>query len=193
MLQIPEQDETYLEDSFCVGEESCKSQSSEEVCVDFNITEDSFTNGSKKYKTRGAVKLKQMKRRQNDTRTKKKSRIILQDDSSEEENNINDKSHNVIKPSTVHKSAQSHCLNLAPFTSSQQSNNHSESTIYKSPKQRQRIPFDLKDTVSDALDFKSQNYNKMDCTSSSFTAVALEKDTRKFPLHFKVWRKTFRI
>ncbi|XP_049624293.1 Fanconi anemia group M protein isoform X2 [Suncus etruscus] len=184
--QIPEQDETYLEDSFCVGEESCKSQSSEEeVCVDFNITEDSFTNGSKKYKTRGAVKLKQMKRRQNDTCTKKKSRIILPDDSSEEENNVNDKSHSVIKPSTVHKSAQSHCLNLAPFTSSQQSNNHSESTIYKSPKQRQRIPFDLKDTVSDALDFKPQNYNKMDSTSSSFTAVALEKDTRKFPVHFK--------
>ncbi|XP_023377375.1 Fanconi anemia group M protein-like, partial [Pteropus vampyrus] len=67
--QIPEQDETYLEDSFCVDEEeSCESQSSQEVCVDFNlINEDCFADGSKKYKTRRAVKLRQVQMRQSCT------------------------------------------------------------------------------------------------------------------------------
>ncbi|XP_026635003.1 Fanconi anemia group M protein isoform X2 [Microtus ochrogaster] len=86
--QIPEQDESYLEDSFCVDEEeSCKSQScDEEVCVDFNLSKDSFTEGNIRYKTRYAVKLKQMSMKQNCPRPKKKlSRIILPDDDSEEE------------------------------------------------------------------------------------------------------------
>ncbi|XP_041514715.1 Fanconi anemia group M protein isoform X1 [Microtus oregoni] len=85
--QIPEQDESYLEDSFCVDEEeSCQSQSCEEVCVDFNLSKDSFTEGNVRYKTRYAVKLKQMSMKQNCPRPKKKlSRIILPDDDSEEE------------------------------------------------------------------------------------------------------------
>uniref|UniRef100_A0A8C9GB04 FA complementation group M n=1 Tax=Piliocolobus tephrosceles TaxID=591936 RepID=A0A8C9GB04_9PRIM len=122
--QIPEQDETYLEDSFCVDEEeSCKGQSSEEeVCVDFNlITDDCFASSSKKYKTRRAVMLKQMME-QNCAHSKKKlSRIILPDDSSEEENNVNDKreSNIAVNPSTVKKNKQQDCcLNSMPSGSS---------------------------------------------------------------------------
>ncbi|XP_046510046.1 Fanconi anemia group M protein isoform X3 [Equus quagga] len=110
--QIPEQDENYLEDSFCVDEEeSGTSQSSEEeVCVDSDVVaEDSFASGSKKYKTRHAVKLKQMNMTQNLARSKKKlSRIILLDDSSEEENTVNDKgdSSDMVDPGTVNTSGQ---------------------------------------------------------------------------------------
>ncbi|EHB13019.1 Fanconi anemia group M protein [Heterocephalus glaber] len=125
--QIPEQDETYLEDSFCVDEEeSCKNQSSEEeICVDFNlITEDCFSSESKKYTTRRAVMLKQMKMQQNCARSKKKlSRIILPDDSSEEENSVNDKreSDTVGNSGTIDKNnPQEDPLTLMPAESSVQ-------------------------------------------------------------------------
>ncbi|XP_054988335.1 Fanconi anemia group M protein [Sorex araneus] len=188
--QIPEQDETYLEDSFCVDEEeSCESQSSEEVCVDFNITEDWLTDGNKTYKTRGAVKLKQMKMRQNYTNTKKKlSRVILPDDSSDEENNVNDerKSDTVISRSTVNKSAQQNLgLNLAPSGSSQQCMNHSDPITDQTPKQREQTTFNIKETFSDVLDFKLQDHNKIEFPLPSFTTAASEKDTRKSPVHFK--------
>ncbi|XP_066197441.1 Fanconi anemia group M protein [Saccopteryx leptura] len=191
--QIPEQDETYLEDSFCVDEEeSCKSQSSqEEVCVDANlITEDCFANGSKKYKTRRAVKLKQMKMRQNYAHSKKKlSRIILLDDSSEEENNGNDKreSNILVNPSTVKKSKrQDCCLNLVHSASFLKSKDHSNPTVNQLPKQRQQILPNLKDTVSDVSDSKPQNRNKIESISTSFTAADSQKDHRKLPIHLKV-------
>ncbi|XP_063103160.1 Fanconi anemia group M protein isoform X2 [Cavia porcellus] len=109
--QIPEQDESYLEDSFCVDEEeSSKSQSSEEeVHVDFNlITKDYLMSGSRKYTTRRAVKLQQMKVKQSSAHSKKKlSRIILPDDSSEEENSVAGErgSDTVVNSSTVDKNS----------------------------------------------------------------------------------------
>ncbi|CAK6432759.1 unnamed protein product [Pipistrellus nathusii] len=190
--QIPEQDETYLEDSFCVNEEeSCKSQSSEEVSVDFNlITEDCFANGNKKYKTRRSVKLKQMKMGQNCARSKKKlSRIFLLDDSSEEENNINDKTESniVINPSTFKKSKQQdHCLNLVHSESSLQSKDHSNPIVNQMPKQRQQTLLNLKDMASDVSDSKSQSRNKIESFSPSFTAIDSQKDCKNFPIQLKV-------
>ncbi|KAI5771218.1 FANCM protein [Gulo gulo luscus] len=190
--QIPEQDETYLEDSFCVDEdESYKSQSSEEVCVDFNIiTEDCFASGSKEYKTRRAVKLKQMEMRQNCARSRKKlSRIILPDDSSEEENTVNDnrESSIVVNPSTVNKSKQQdHCLNIVRFGSSLQSKDHSAPVVNQPPQQRQQTPLHLKDAVSDVLDFKPRSCNNIEPTSPSISSVDSQKDCRKFPIHLKV-------
>ncbi|XP_012498413.1 PREDICTED: Fanconi anemia group M protein [Propithecus coquereli] len=190
--QIPEQDETYLEDSFCVDEgESCKSQSSEEeVCVDFNlINEDCFANGSKKYKTRRAVLLKQMVK-QNCARSKKKfSRIILPDDSSEEENNVNGEreSNIAVNPSTINKNRQQdHCLNLVPSGSSLQSGVHSNPIANQSTKQRQQTPLNLKDIISEVSDFKPQSHNKIESTSPPFTSVDSQKDYRKFPIPLKV-------
>ncbi|KAB0346728.1 hypothetical protein FD754_011585 [Muntiacus muntjak] len=176
--QIPEQDETYLEDSFCVDEEeSCKSQSSEEVCVDFNlITEDCYTNESKKYKTRRAVKLKQMKMRQNCARSKSKlSRIILLDDSSEEEHDVKDKQEfrTVVNPSTV------------PSGSSLQSRDHSNPVSNQLLNQRQQTPPNLKVPVSDVSDFKPQNHTNMESASSLFTTVSAQKDCGKFPVQLK--------
>ncbi|XP_073924142.1 Fanconi anemia group M protein isoform X2 [Castor canadensis] len=190
--QIPEQDETYLEDSFCVDEEeSCKSQSSgEEVCVDFNlVSDDCFANGSKKYKTRRAVMLKQMKMKQNCTRSKKKlSRIILPDDSSEEENNVNDKRESdiVVNPSTAHKNKQQdQNLNLLSSGSSLQPKVLSKQIVNQSPKQRQQTPWNLKDTISE-VEFKPQNHNEIKSTSPPCTAVQPQTEYRKLPIQFQV-------
>jgi Fanconi anemia group M protein len=195
LLQIPEQDETYLEDSFCVDEEeSCKSQSSgEEVCVDFNlVSDDCFANGSKKYKTRRAVMLKQMKMKQNCTRSKKKlSRIILPDDSSEEENNVNDKRESdiVVNPSTAHKNKQQdQNLNLLSSGSSLQPKVLSKQIVNQSPKQRQQTPWNLKDTISE-VEFKPQNHNEIKSTSPPCTAVQPQTEYRKLPIQFQVWNK----
>lgn len=179
LLQIPEQDETYLEDSFCVDEEeSCKSQSSDEVCVDFNlITEDCYTNESKKYKTRRAVKLKQLKMRQNCARSKNKlSRIILLDDSSEEEHDVKDKQEFgiVVNPSTVSSG------------SSLQSRDHSHPVGNQLLNQKQQTPPNLKVPVSDVSDFKPQNHTNMESASSLFTTVSAQKDCEKFPVLLKV-------
>ncbi|XP_023078434.2 Fanconi anemia group M protein isoform X2 [Piliocolobus tephrosceles] len=186
--QIPEQDETYLEDSFCVDEEeSCKGQSSEEeVCVDFNlITDDCFASSSKKYKTRRAVMLKQMME-QNCAHSKKKlSRIILPDDSSEEENNVNDKreSNIAVNPSTVKKNKQQDCcLNSMPSGSSLHSKVHSNPVVNQSPKQSKQTSLNLKDTISEVSDFKPQNRNKVQSTTPPFTTVDSQKDCRKFPI-----------
>ncbi|XP_058285381.1 Fanconi anemia group M protein [Hylobates moloch] len=186
--QIPEQDETYLEDSFCVDEEeSCKGQSSEEeVCVDFNlITDDCFADRSKKYKTRRAVMLKQMME-QNCAHSKKKlSRIILPDDSSEEENNVNDKreSNIAVNPSTVKKNKQQdHCLNSVPSGSSLQSKVHSSPRVNPLAKQSKQTSLNLKDTISEVSDFKPQNHNEVQSTTPPFTTVDSQKDCRKFPL-----------
>ncbi|XP_045423849.1 Fanconi anemia group M protein [Lemur catta] len=189
--QIPEQDETYLEDSFCVDGESCKSQSSEEeVCVDFNlINEDCFANGSKKYKTRRAVMLKQMMKQNCACSKKKFSRIILPDDSSEEENNVNGerKSNIVVNPSTINKNKQQdHCLNLVTSGSSLQSGVHSNPIANQSAKQRQQTSLNLKDIISEVSDFKPQSHNKIESTSPPFTSVDSQKVYKKFPIPLKV-------
>uniref|UniRef100_A0A8C3XUP8 ERCC4 domain-containing protein n=1 Tax=Chelydra serpentina TaxID=8475 RepID=A0A8C3XUP8_CHESE len=95
---IPEQDEAYLADSFCVEEEEeeslRKSDSSEEeeVCVNFDLVMDERSaSGRKQYFTRRRVKLNQAKTEQNCAvpLTKKRSRIIVLDDSSGDETNAN--------------------------------------------------------------------------------------------------------
>ncbi|XP_045144045.1 Fanconi anemia group M protein [Echinops telfairi] len=191
--QIPEQDETYMEDSFCVDEEeSSKSQSSEEeMCVDFNlITEDCFPSGCKRYKTRQAVMLKQRKIQQNCTRaTKKFSRIILPDESSEEENNgnIQSSSNIVVNPSTVNKNEQKdHCLNLVPSASLFQSKVHSNPIDNQSTKQRQQTSLNINSTISKVLDSKLQSVNIIGSSSSSFTTVDSQKGCRNVPVQLKV-------
>ncbi|KAM6202745.1 Fanconi anemia group M protein [Rhynchocyon petersi] len=189
--QIPEQDETYMEDSFCVAEEeSCKSQSSEEeVCVDFNlITEDCFPSGRKKYKTRRAVK--QMKIGQSSALSERKfSRIVLPDDSSEEENNVNDKKDCsiVVNPSTVNKNEQqNHCLTLGPSESFFQSKVQCNPVINQSPKQKQQSPGSVKDTVSEDLVLKPQSHDKIRSASPSFSNTDSWKDCGKYPVQMKV-------
>lgn len=164
------------------------------MSVDFNlITEDCFANGSKKYKTRRSVKLKQKKMGPNCARSKKKlSRIILLDDSSEEENNVNNKTESniVINPSTFKKSKQQdHGLNSVYSGSSLQSKDHSNPIVNQLPKQRQPTLLNVKDMASNAWGSKPQSRNKIESFSPSFTAVDSQKDCRNFPIQLKVWSK----
>ncbi|NXK22493.1 FANCM protein, partial [Arenaria interpres] len=95
--QIPEQDQAYAEDSFCVGEEeeeTCKpsDSSEEEVCVNFDLlNNESFVEGRKQYLTRRRKKLKQARLEENcsvPVQKKKPSRIIVLSDSSGEETSV---------------------------------------------------------------------------------------------------------
>lgn len=95
--QIPEQDETYAEDSFCVAEgdeETCKKSASseeEEMCVNFDLlNNESFGGGRQQYLTRRGKKLHRAKEEQNCSAPgrKKPSRIIVLSDSSGEETSV---------------------------------------------------------------------------------------------------------
>ncbi|XP_077319681.1 Fanconi anemia group M protein [Lithobates pipiens] len=90
--QIPEQDEDYMEDSFCVqeddNEEEEEDSSTEEVTMDFNLLQqDSFVGGRRQYCTRRRLKLKGTEPRPTNKvqPAEKRRRIIIHDDSSDEE------------------------------------------------------------------------------------------------------------
>ncbi|XP_077180259.1 Fanconi anemia group M protein isoform X2 [Paroedura picta] len=93
--QVPEQDESYIADSFCVREceeeeeSPPKSSSSEgeEICLNFELLEEeSFADGRKQYCTRRRRKLKEAcAEKPRGTLRKKPSRIQILDDSSEDE------------------------------------------------------------------------------------------------------------
>ncbi|NXF82237.1 FANCM protein, partial [Sclerurus mexicanus] len=95
--QIPEQDSSYAEDSFCVGdkeEEPCRESepSEEEQCVDVDLLgSDSPYGGRQRYLTRRARRLKRAGPEQGPPapgHRKKPSRIIVPSDSSEEETGV---------------------------------------------------------------------------------------------------------
>ncbi|XP_064007856.1 Fanconi anemia group M protein isoform X2 [Pogoniulus pusillus] len=92
--QVPEQDQTYAEDSFCVGEEEeelCpKSESSEEeVSVNFDLLHnETFAGGRKQYLTRRRRRLNQARVEETCSvplQKKKPSRIVVLTDSSGDE------------------------------------------------------------------------------------------------------------
>ncbi|XP_037995229.1 Fanconi anemia group M protein-like [Motacilla alba alba] len=92
--QIPEQDVSYAEDSFCVGdeeeEEAPSGCSEEEVCVDWELLprEGCSSSSSRQYLTRRRRRLSQARRAGSapaPPQQKKPSRIIVLSDSSEEE------------------------------------------------------------------------------------------------------------
>ncbi|XP_042533879.1 Fanconi anemia group M protein isoform X1 [Dipodomys spectabilis] len=181
--QIPEQDESYLEDSFCVAEvESSKSQSSgEEVCVDFSlIKEDSFAEGNKKYKTRRALMLKQMNK-ENRTRSKKKlSRIVFPDDSSEEEKNEEG------SRTVLHVHLGSDDLDVVPCGPPSLPRGLSNAVGKLSPKPRQKMLPNLKDTSSEELGFKPQRHSKIKPMSSPGPALESQKEDGQCPAGLKV-------
>ncbi|TRZ11154.1 hypothetical protein HGM15179_015952 [Zosterops borbonicus] len=95
--QIPEQDESYAEDSFCVGDSEEEAQSGcseeeeeeEEVCVNFDLlTSEAFSTSRKRYLTHHRKRLNHNRLAENSpspVQKKKPSRIIVLSDSSEEE------------------------------------------------------------------------------------------------------------
>ncbi|XP_072485366.1 Fanconi anemia group M protein isoform X2 [Notamacropus eugenii] len=171
--QIPEQDETYFGDSFCVSdeEEHPINDSSEEVCVDFNLlNEDSFSDGRKKYHTRRAAKLKRVRTQNNFALKKKKiSRIIIPDDSSEEENivNVNDKteSENAIGNMSIYGKTekQDDCLQKSLLSESLKRDEVlvEPNIVNNSIEEGQKEPLNMEGTVSEVLDTKPQSNYKI--------------------------------
>ncbi|XP_059706707.1 Fanconi anemia group M protein isoform X3 [Haemorhous mexicanus] len=94
--QIPEQDVTYAEDSFCVGDEEEEEEeeeapsgcSEEEECVDFELLTREGSSSRQQYLTRRRRRLSLARRAGNapaPVQKKKPSRIVVLSDSSEEE------------------------------------------------------------------------------------------------------------
>uniref|UniRef100_A0A8C4VNV9 ATP-dependent RNA helicase FANCM n=1 Tax=Gopherus evgoodei TaxID=1825980 RepID=A0A8C4VNV9_9SAUR len=164
--QIPEQDEAYLADSFCVEEEEeeslRKSDSSEEeeACVNFDLVMDERSaSGRKQYFTRRRVKLNQAKTEQNCAvpLTKKRSRIIVLDDSSGDETNVsNQRPIKTASPRTDYSHV--HLPKSLPSDSPGQHNTPARKNPILQPQENksQRL-INLKTSVSEVLDFQPEN------------------------------------
>ncbi|CAO2586437.1 Fanconi anemia group M protein homolog [Lemmus lemmus] len=189
--QIPEQDESYLEDSFCVDEEeSCKSQScDEEVCVDFNLSKDSFTEGNVRYKTRYAVKLKQMSMKQNCPRPKKKlSRIILLDDDSDEEfSTVSDREDPSADGGTADKHMQQgQQCGSGPPGSSVQPKVLSNPPAHQNPMQRPQVVQSRTAAVPEVANLEIRRHETIPSISSPCARAESRKECAKRPAELKV-------
>ncbi|XP_007472985.2 Fanconi anemia group M protein isoform X2 [Monodelphis domestica] len=191
--QIPEQDESYSGDSFCVSdeEEHPINDSTEEVCIDFSLlNEDSFVDGRKKYHTRRLAKLKRFNAQNNFAFKKKKvSRIIVPDDSSEEDNivNVHDKTESayVIDGSICSKTEkQNDCLQKALLSGSlkREEDPIKPIAVNNSITEGQKRPLNIKCTVSEALDENRQCDHKI---RSLLNADSL-KNCKNFTTQHKV-------
>ncbi|XP_068272831.1 Fanconi anemia group M protein isoform X2 [Nyctibius grandis] len=164
--QIPEQDQAYAEDSFCVGEEeeeTCKKSESseEEVCVNFDLlNNESFTSGRKRYLTRCRKKLKQARMEENCSvpmQKKKPSRIIVLSDSSGEETSV---SHEKPVKTDCFWAAQENAklpTSLPAVSSVQHNKTAGEITAHQSVENRSEMLLGLKAAVSEMLDFHPEH------------------------------------
>ncbi|XP_049986758.1 Fanconi anemia group M protein [Alexandromys fortis] len=189
--QIPEQDESYLEDSFCVDEEeSCKSQScDEEVCVDFNLSKDSFTEGNVRYKTRYAVKLKQMSMKQNCPRPKKKlSRIILPDDDSEEEvSTVSDREDPSAHGGTADKHTRRGQQGYSrPPGSSGKPQVLPNPPAHQNPMQRHQVVQSQTAAIPEVANLEARSHHTIPSTSSPCARAESRRESGKRPAELKV-------
>ncbi|NXT57386.1 FANCM protein, partial [Pluvianellus socialis] len=160
--QIPEQDQAYAEDSFCVGEEEeeayKKSESSEEeVCVNFDLlNNESFTSGKKQYLTRRRKKLNQARMEENSSipmQKRKPSRIIVLSDSSGEETSVgNEKPVNTELSGAEQGNAQLP-RSLPSVSAAQHKVTAGETRVRQSLETNSATLLGLKASVSEALDF----------------------------------------
>ncbi|KAM8920818.1 Fanconi anemia group M protein [Pelodytes ibericus] len=169
--QIPEQDESYEEDSFCVedDEELQELLSDEEVGCDLEaLQQDSFIGGRKQYCTRRRAQLKGVALRQTiDTRPiKKKTRIVVLDDSSEEDTGLKQTMPQRAKPSLS--------VPVKPSYSSYSTPIKGPSTpVNIGLRDRCQARINLKASLSEVLDFQPESKSVShipeaeDCTTMS--------------------------
>ncbi|NXI72141.1 FANCM protein, partial [Anseranas semipalmata] len=156
--QIPEQDESYAEDSFCVGEEeeeTCKKSESseEEVCINFDLlNNESFTSGRRQYLTRCRKKLNLAKNCSVPLEKKKPSRIIVLSDSSGEETSVSNEKP--MKTDCFRKEQENAKLSKSlPSVSSLQHKKVAAVSVHQSVENKSEILLGLKASVSETLDF----------------------------------------
>ncbi|NXN95610.1 FANCM protein, partial [Rhinopomastus cyanomelas] len=160
--QIPEQDPSYEEDSFCVGEEEEETwkhseSSEEEVCVNFDLlNNESFTGGRKRYLTRRRRKLNQARLEENYSASlhKKPSRIIVISDSSEEETSVS--KEKPLKTDCVRAGQEdSRSPKSLPSASSLQHKKIAgDAVVYQSEVDNSEMLLSLKASMSEVLDFQ---------------------------------------
>ncbi|XP_064421223.1 Fanconi anemia group M protein [Latimeria chalumnae] len=168
--QIPEQDETYMEDSFCVQGDQEETDtgnnigSNEDETVNYNLLiEDTFIDGRKQYHTRRRKRLKQSEIEstyQELPKKKKGSRIITYDDSSDEEISAKVKKGYTNKLCSKSRMQEQH--QEGAFKKSLTVNH---SVIYKetpegkvhATNQRYQMQLNMKASMSETLDFQPQS------------------------------------
>ncbi|NXH70722.1 FANCM protein, partial [Hydrobates tethys] len=182
--QIPEQDQTYAEDSFCVGEEeeeTCKKSESseEEVCINFDLlNNESFTSGRKQYLTRRRKKLNQAGMEENYSvpmQKKKPSRIIVLSDSSEEETSISNEKP--VKTDCCWAEQENAKLpkSLPSVSSAQHKKIAGEIGVRQSVESKSEMLLGLKASVSETLDFHPDHQVR----STRFPAALTTSDSGK--------------
>ncbi|XP_058848036.1 Fanconi anemia group M protein-like isoform X3 [Acipenser ruthenus] len=162
--QIPEQDETYMDDSFVVheGEEEEEAaggsglSDEEEVGGVELLQEDSYVGGRKQYRTRRHARLKQAgvlePANQPPKGKKKASRIIVQEDSSEEEEEKRD-ANPLPKPSPQTDRLETSFKTSRPVSSSTLRTVR-KSVQGKTLEERCQLRLSLEASLSEALDFQ---------------------------------------
>ncbi|XP_015721384.1 Fanconi anemia group M protein isoform X2 [Coturnix japonica] len=161
--QIPEQDETYVEDSFCVvegEEETCRksewSEEEEEVCVNFELLNDeSFGGAGRRYLTRRRKKLHGAKMEQNRSAPvqKKPSRIIVLSDSSGEETSVSNEKGTATHCSRAEQDNPELLTSLPSVSSVPHKRMAGDSRGHQSADSKSGTLLGLKAAVSDMLDF----------------------------------------
>ncbi|XP_028942394.1 Fanconi anemia group M protein-like, partial [Antrostomus carolinensis] len=185
--QIPEQDQTYAEDSFCVGdeeEETCqKSESSEEeLCVNFDLlNNEGFTGGNKQYLTRRRRKLNQARMGEDNSvpvQKKKPSRIIVLSDSSGEET-----SEKPMKTDHFRAGEDNAKLpkSLPSVSSAQHKKIPEEISVHQPVEGKSEMLRSLKASVSEMLDFHPEHQVRSTRSPPALTAADLGKEDLQAP------------
>ncbi|XP_074439705.1 Fanconi anemia group M protein isoform X1 [Larus michahellis] len=170
--QIPEQDQTYAEDSFCVGEEeeeTCKKSESseEEMCVNFDLlNNESFVSGKKQYLTRRRKKLNQARVEENYSvpmQKRKPSRIIVLSDSSGEETSVSNEKPMKTDCSRAEQENAELPKSLPSVSSAQHTKTAGETSVCQSVETKSEMLLDLKASVSELLDFHTDYQIRSTC------------------------------
>ncbi|KFP29953.1 Fanconi anemia group M protein, partial [Colius striatus] len=167
--QVPEQDQSYAEDSFCVGEEeeeTCnKSESSEEeVCVNFDLLNtDSFSSGRKQYLTRRRRKIQQagVENCSVPGQKKKPSRIIVLSDSSGEETGVSNEKPIETDCLRVEQGNAKLPKSLPSVSSAQHKKLTGQTSAHQCVEGKRETLLDLKASVSEMLDFHPEHQGRI--------------------------------
>ncbi|XP_034163958.2 Fanconi anemia group M protein isoform X2 [Pangasianodon hypophthalmus] len=170
--QVPEQDETYEEDSFVVNESEVEEDSDsasdeeEEAGVEI-VPEDSYIDGRRQYATRRRVHLRQT-RTAGETRSlhyrkAKRSRLVRVEDSSEEEEEKDEKKRKMLYAvkapvsdgaarTVFNTSPLSHLPKSDPIRAREEKKSRKDAVLEKQERDRQR--FSNQALLSEELDFQ---------------------------------------
>ncbi|XP_010130565.1 PREDICTED: Fanconi anemia group M protein, partial [Buceros rhinoceros silvestris] len=188
--QIPEQDQDYAEDSFCVAEEEeevCQQSGSseEEECVNFDLlNNESFTSGRKQYLTRRRKKLNQARGEETcsaPVRKKKPSQIVVLSDSSEEETNVSKE-----KPMEMDRlgAEEENVKSPKPWPSVPSAQHRTvagDIPAHQSVEDKSEMLLGLKASVSEVLDFHPEHRASSPRSPPAVPGSALGKEDLQAP------------